>query len=327
MPATNPLYDEELRCRHCAYQGTKCKRANNITVNLVSTCAHVHRGSYQGICSDFAPNPNYPFYFKHWTNFQDYFEHAAPDISRPNLADQTAAATFCFNGDRSTLYFVSQNDFIFGNLYQDGKLRTVYRQVKTKNIHSSSGFSYLTEACDFTPLPEGSSVPPQAVCTAPLSYPPLIYTPPLIPAQDCPYPYNRTFTPEVWEGNDFMPPPTACPWGPNVHRWLSYFGQGYTLAKDDSPFDLYCTPSDGIRLQVTGPYFYLTETHPGAELLFTNNKSHHNFLVQTCPLAHRDMSRDRALQILSRTKPDCKLWHILRTHCLPLVQSAHDFTQ
>ena len=85
--------------------------------------------------------------------------------------------------------------------------------------------------------------------------------------------------------------------------------------------------TDGIRLQVTGPYFYLTETHPGAELLFTNNESHRNFLVQTCPLAHRDMSRDRALQILSRAKPDCKLWHILRTHCLPLVQSAHDFTQ
>lgn len=85
MSATNPLYDEELHCRHCAYQGTKCKRANNTTVNLVSDCAHLHRGSYQGICSDFAPNPNYPFYFKNWTSFQDYFDHAAPDIPRPNL--------------------------------------------------------------------------------------------------------------------------------------------------------------------------------------------------------------------------------------------------
>lgn len=227
MSATNPLYDEELRCRHCAYQGTKCKRANNITVNLVSDCAHLHRGSYQGICSDFAPNPNYPFYFKSWTSFQDYFDHAAPDIPRPNLADQTAAAVFCFNGDRSILYFVSQNDFIFGNLYQDGKLRTVYRQVKTKNIHSSSGYSYPTEACDFTPLPQGASVPLEAVCTVQPAYPPLIYTPPLTSEQDCPYPYDETFTPKVWEGNDFMPPPTVCPWGPNVHRWLSYFGEGY----------------------------------------------------------------------------------------------------
>lgn len=40
-----------------------------------------------------------------------------------------------------------------------------------------------------------------------------------------------------------------------------------------------------------------------------------------------DMSRDRALQLLSRTKPDCKLWQILRAHCLPLAQSAYDFTQ
>ena len=327
MSATNPLYDEELRCRHCAYQGTKCKRANNTTVNLVSDCAHLHRGSYQGICSDFAPNPNYPFYFKNWTSFQDYFDHAAPDIPRPNLADQTAAAVFCFNGDRSTLYFVSQNDFIFGNLYQDGKLRTVYRQVKTKNIHSSSGYSYPTEACDFTPLPQGAAVPPEAICTTQPAYPPLIYTPPLTPEQDCPYPYDETFTPKVWEGNDFMPPPTVCPWGPNVHRWLSYFGEGYTSAKDDSPLDLYCSPYAGIRLQVTGPYFYLTETHPGTELLFTNNESHRNFLAQACTLAHRDMSRDRALQILSRTKPDCKLWQILRTHCLPLAQSAYDFTQ
>lgn len=165
MSTTNPLYDEELHCRHCAYHGIKCKRANNITVNLVSDCAHLHHGSYQGICSDFAPNPNYPFYFKNWTSFQDYFDHVAPDIPRPNLSDQTAAAVFCFNGDRSTLYFVSQNDFIFGNLYQDGKLRTVYRQVKTKNIHSSSGYSYPTEACDFTPLPQGASVPPEAICT------------------------------------------------------------------------------------------------------------------------------------------------------------------
>lgn len=124
-----------------------------------------------------------------------------------------------------------------------------------------------------------------------------------------------------------MPPPTVCPWSPNVHRWLSYFGEGYTSAKDDSPLDLYCSPSAGIRLQVTGPYFYLTETHPGTELLFTNNESHRNFLAQNYPLAHRDMSRDRALQLLSRTKPDCKLWQILRTHCLPLAQSAHDFTQ
>lgn len=92
MSATNPLYGEELHCRHCAYHGIKCKRANNTTVNLVSDCAHPHYGSYQGICSDFAPNPNYPFYFKNWTSFQDYFDHAAPDIPRPNLADQTAAA-------------------------------------------------------------------------------------------------------------------------------------------------------------------------------------------------------------------------------------------
>lgn len=113
----------------------------------------------------------------------------------------------------------------------------------------------------------------------------------------------------------------------NVHRWLSSFGEGYTSAKDDSPLDLYCSPSAGIRLQVTGPYFYLTETHPGTELLFTNNESHRNFLAQACTLAHRDMSRDRALQLLSRTKPDCKLWQILRAHCLPLAQSAHDFTQ
>lgn len=231
MSATNPLYDEELHCRHCAYHGIKCKRANNTTVNLVSDCAHLHYGSYQGICSDFAPNPNYPFYFKNWTSFQDYFDHAAPDIPRPNLADQTAAAVFCFNGDRSTLYFVSQNDFIFGNLYQDGKLRTVYRQVKTKNIHSSSGYSYPTEACDFTPLPQGASVPLEAVCTTQPAYPPLIYTPPLTSEQDCPYPYDETFTTKVWEGNDFMPPPTVCPWGPNVHRWLSYFGEGYTSAR------------------------------------------------------------------------------------------------
>lgn len=101
----------------------------------------------------------------------------------------------------------------------------------------------------------------------------------------------------------------------------------YTSEKDDSPLDLYCSPSAGIRLQVTGPYFYLTETHPGTELLFTNNESHRNFLAQACTLAHRDMSRDRALQLLSRTKPDCKLWQILRTHCLPFAQSAHDFTQ
>ena len=181
MSATNPLYDEELHCRHCAYHGIKCKRANNITVNLVSDCAHPHYGSYQGICSDFAPNPNYLFYFKNWTSFQDYFDHAAPDIPRPNLADQTAAAVFCFNGDRSILYFVSQNDFIFGNLYQDGKLRTVYRQVKTKNIHSSSGYSYPTEACDFTPLPQGAAVPPEAICTTQPAYPPLIYAPPLTP--------------------------------------------------------------------------------------------------------------------------------------------------
>ena len=57
------------------------------------------------------------------------------------------------------------------------------------------------------------------------------------------------------------------------------------------------------------------------------NESHRNFLAQNYPLAHRDMSRDRALRLLSRTKPDCKLWQILRAHCLPLAQSAHDFTQ
>lgn len=62
-------------------------------------------------------------------------------------------------------------------------------------------------------------------------------------------------------------------------------------------------------------------------ILATLNESHRNFLAQTCPLAHRDMSRDRAMQLLSRTKPDCKLWQILRAHCLPLAQSAHDFTQ
>lgn len=27
MSAANPLYDEELHCRHCAYHGIKCKRA------------------------------------------------------------------------------------------------------------------------------------------------------------------------------------------------------------------------------------------------------------------------------------------------------------
>lgn len=100
-------------------------------------------------------------------------------------------------------------------------------------------------------------------------------------------------------------------------------GNAYTLAKDDSPLDLYCSPSAGIRLQVTGPYFYLTETHPGAELLFTNNESHRNFLAQNYPLAHRDMSRDRALQLLSRTKPDCKLWQILRAHCLLLARNYY----
>ena len=62
-------------------------------------------------------------------------------------------------------------------------------------------------------------------------------------------------------------------------------------------------------------------------ILAPPNESHRNFLAQACSLAHRDMSMDRAMQLLSRTKPDCKLWQILRTHCLPLAQSAHDFTQ
>ena len=62
-------------------------------------------------------------------------------------------------------------------------------------------------------------------------------------------------------------------------------------------------------------------------ILAPPNESHRNFLAQACTLAYRDMSRDRALQLLSRTKPDCKLWQILRAHCLPLAQSAYDFTQ
>lgn len=75
--------------------------------------------------------------------------------------------------------------------------------------------------------------------------------------------------------------------------------------------------------KLPAPYFYLTETHPGTELLFTNNESHRNFLAQACTLAHRDMSRDRALQLLSRTKPDCKLWQILRAYCLLLARNYY----
>ena len=129
----NPNHTQEYyRCSDCKFQNTPdarpCKRVDGETIDFArpwyspgSDCAIV--------CCDFLPREPTAGVKPNWTNFEAYFKTFVKDwlpISPSNPLEKMRV-WFVLNGNTQVEYGVRLLDYVYGDMYRNGKLEAVKR--------------------------------------------------------------------------------------------------------------------------------------------------------------------------------------------------------
>lgn len=132
---------ERIGCNKCkwadnAVQGGKCKREFP-NIKLAKPVFKSDRFDTLRFCCDFEPKGYCVKLKENWKGFEDWYEQYKRDWDNRPIEGKTVSYTI--DGNESVRYQVSLKDFIYGTLFEDGKLKVVTKMYYKK---TKGGFGY-----------------------------------------------------------------------------------------------------------------------------------------------------------------------------------------
>lgn len=144
---------DRLYCGNCKHFGfdspghTPCrKRIDHVTVRFaVPWFKGYDCRQFTGIvCSEFEPSGLYRFLAQTWRGFDYYWPRFVEQWGAPGYM------AFILNGNTAVRYRVRAEDFVFGNMFVDGKLNAYERTYYIRTQASPTGYQLVTEPWDPT---------------------------------------------------------------------------------------------------------------------------------------------------------------------------------
>lgn len=135
MPRDLDYEPEKYNCKSCKYFENRCKRVDGKKINFAKNPFSCQAyGLY--VCCDFELRDNRVYSKRNWIDFETYFKEFL-EVWFPRRNPETTKVYFVLDGNEEIRYGVLLKDFIYNNMYTDGKLNAVekmyYKKVKCGN--------------------------------------------------------------------------------------------------------------------------------------------------------------------------------------------------
>lgn len=317
------ILNNYVKCSDCKFCGKDCKRSNGIFSIW-----------YTPICCDFEPSDKYVWLKKNWKGFDWFWKYADHTVSERDDRPTAKVKVYIKAFGKDEWYYISQNDWVYGNLFDGNKLRVVAKGYKYSDPDSPSGYNYSgfmyldgITIPNYTPTKYQTQKPK-------ISYPDFEKTPlkdPFAPPDGC--------DADMWYGNkpnfvgEYLQGVIDTSGWKYYYKWSGAFGEAYTNGTGESRIngfdcgDKVCWATihrpHRTDVKIIGEHYYI-ERWLGSHIhYYTNDQSHFDFLNRTS--VHQccfEMEKEKALKILENSKEnDSTIWQMVRNQVLDMIES------